>query len=309
MAIHLKKYRESTGLTQKEIAKRLGFSIGYISHLESGKIKNPTLGTIILYLKTIRVPWAKFFGEMEAIDFSLEHKKLFDSVVMETKTSKRKYIKGRLMRKLDGDSALYSQKIQYPKTPVLKPDLDLVKIKVYNKIFKYCNTLQIKENLIPLYQKFAMEIVKSLKHQPIIDKYKKLGLNSFYFSPIIGIANRTYHAEEKKLQKQNPLLIAKHIEMTKKYLQSRIDTELIENEVNKLLNIIVIPEVLYPAYRAFTRECVKVIKKYHRKDPSLLKQKLLEIIKKWTILKLDGEILEKVKATIIRFFEDNDKKM
>ncbi|MEO0114088.1 MAG: helix-turn-helix transcriptional regulator [candidate division WOR-3 bacterium] len=51
MAELLKKVREGSNLSQAEIAKRLGFVAKsgkvYISYLENGKIKNPSLGLIL----------------------------------------------------------------------------------------------------------------------------------------------------------------------------------------------------------------------------------------------------------------------
>ncbi|MFB0509400.1 MAG: helix-turn-helix transcriptional regulator, partial [bacterium] len=51
----LKSAREKAGLYQEEVAKRIGLSIksgkGYISHLEKGRVKNPPVLTILLYLR------------------------------------------------------------------------------------------------------------------------------------------------------------------------------------------------------------------------------------------------------------------
>ncbi|MDH5683670.1 MAG: helix-turn-helix domain-containing protein, partial [candidate division WOR-3 bacterium] len=51
----LTKIREKSGLSQIEVAKRIGLSTksgqGYISRLEKGKTKNPPIQTILLYLR------------------------------------------------------------------------------------------------------------------------------------------------------------------------------------------------------------------------------------------------------------------
>ena len=51
----LKSAREKAGLSQFEVAKRIGLTYktagSFISHLEKGKIKNPSLGAILLYLR------------------------------------------------------------------------------------------------------------------------------------------------------------------------------------------------------------------------------------------------------------------
>jgi len=57
----LKSTREKAGLYQAEVAERIGLSAksgkGYISHLEKGKVKNPPIGTILLYLRACGASW------------------------------------------------------------------------------------------------------------------------------------------------------------------------------------------------------------------------------------------------------------
>jgi transcriptional regulator with XRE-family HTH domain len=57
----LKKVREESGLSQAAVAERIGLSLksgkGYISHLEKGRIKNPALGLILLYLRACGASW------------------------------------------------------------------------------------------------------------------------------------------------------------------------------------------------------------------------------------------------------------
>ncbi|MEO0114601.1 MAG: helix-turn-helix transcriptional regulator [candidate division WOR-3 bacterium] len=76
----LRKIREGVGLSQTEVAERIGLSSktkdSYISHLEKGRLKNPALGLILLYLRACGASWVEFFKELDAIDFKQRHEKL-----------------------------------------------------------------------------------------------------------------------------------------------------------------------------------------------------------------------------------------
>ncbi len=78
------KYRKQARLSQGEVAKRCGLhtKTGYsqISRLESGRIKNPSLASIILFLKACNTPMVSFFQKLSAIDFMIEHKKIMRQV-------------------------------------------------------------------------------------------------------------------------------------------------------------------------------------------------------------------------------------
>jgi len=80
MAKLLKKFRIKSNLSQTEIAKRIGFvpKSGkiYISCLENGKIKNPSLGLVLRYLSSCGVAWSEFFKQLDAIDFRTRHEKM-----------------------------------------------------------------------------------------------------------------------------------------------------------------------------------------------------------------------------------------
>ena len=68
MAELLRKIRERAGLSQAEVAARIGLSkqSGNISHLEKGIVKNPPLGTILLYLRACGESWSEFFNPPKA---------------------------------------------------------------------------------------------------------------------------------------------------------------------------------------------------------------------------------------------------
>ncbi|MEO0094220.1 MAG: helix-turn-helix transcriptional regulator [candidate division WOR-3 bacterium] len=65
MAEILRKIPERAGLSQTEVAERIGLSnnsFAYISFLESCKIKNPSLGVILLYLELVARLGLGFLG-------------------------------------------------------------------------------------------------------------------------------------------------------------------------------------------------------------------------------------------------------
>jgi transcriptional regulator with XRE-family HTH domain len=84
MAENLRKIREKAGLSQIEVAKRIGLTYktadSFISHLEKGRIKNPSLGVILLYLSACGESWPEFFKHLDAIDFRTRHEKMITKV-------------------------------------------------------------------------------------------------------------------------------------------------------------------------------------------------------------------------------------
>jgi len=65
--------RKKARLSQNDVAKSIGMSpkLGhsYISRLEQGKIKNPFLRTIILYLDACHTPYNTFFSKLSELRF------------------------------------------------------------------------------------------------------------------------------------------------------------------------------------------------------------------------------------------------
>ena len=56
LATVIRKLREARGLTQEELAKRAGIKRPYVSHLESGVRKNPSLPTLKKLARALGVP-------------------------------------------------------------------------------------------------------------------------------------------------------------------------------------------------------------------------------------------------------------
>jgi transcriptional regulator with XRE-family HTH domain len=80
MAKKLKEIRERSRLTQQEVAKELGLKAKYgqsfIARLENGLIKNPSLKTILDFLRACGASWTEFFKELDTIDFKMRHENL-----------------------------------------------------------------------------------------------------------------------------------------------------------------------------------------------------------------------------------------
>jgi hypothetical protein len=208
-----------------------------------------------------------------------------------------------LQKKLDRDTLLYETKIKPPQNFYTKVDLEIVKQKIDLKIKEYLHTLQVNESLIPHYLSFAFDVLNTSKYQPLIEKYHISGVSKHYLIKIINIANKIYNAEEKKVQKQKPIRLEKARDMAVKYLRSRIKLEPIEAETSKLLaEYNLVNHVSYNSYMNFARECYSKTRKFHIKDPLLLKQHLADIKRAWLEAGLKPEIMEKIKETILNFF-------
>lgn len=53
--MHLKEYRKARRITQKELADAVGVTQAYISTLESGKRKNPSMDVLVRISKVLKV--------------------------------------------------------------------------------------------------------------------------------------------------------------------------------------------------------------------------------------------------------------
>lgn len=58
----IRKIREQTGITQRELASRIDFSTSWISTIESGK-SQPSLASLQKIADTLRVPLTHILGE------------------------------------------------------------------------------------------------------------------------------------------------------------------------------------------------------------------------------------------------------
>ena len=137
-----------------------------------------------------------------------------------------------------------------------------------------------------------------------VSPWIKSGIKKILFTKISSIVHKTIWSEKKKLIKQKPLSQDKQEQMAVRFARYRAQIEPIELAVQRLLNQIVIPEVLYPFYKAYTRECFKAIRKYLAKDPVLLKQKISNINDQWIANGLNAEVLDKIQTTILAVYQE-----
>ena len=296
----LTRLRKQSAFSQMEVAERMGINPktgqSYIAQLEKGMIKNPFMSTILNYLDAIGVSWESFFRELSALRSKQSHAEIMSQVKLPSDT--------KLQKKLDRDTLLYETKIKPPQNYYTKVDLELVKQKVEEKVRKYCQNLRIKDELVPYYLNFANEILTATKYEPIIKKYSGSGISVHYLTKIMNIAIKTHHIEQAKVQKQKPLRREKAKAMAVKYLRSRIKIEPIEAEVSKFLAEHNLKDnVLYNSYMNFARVCYSKIRKFHIKNPLLLKQHLAETTRAWLESGLKSEKMDKIKEIVIYHFE------
>jgi len=149
---------------------------------------------------------------------------------------------------------------------------------------------------------FNMQNWKIISQVDIPRHYKKVSRD---------VAKYQHSIETKFSEKQGlkPLKIEKQEKMALGFLKHRVVIEPIETEVQKLLGELNAPLVSNQFYKAFVRECYRVIKKLTTKGISAdsvslaASIKLNQIIDKWVEKGLDRNILEKVKDIPIRYFQ------
>jgi transcriptional regulator with XRE-family HTH domain len=300
----LAKFRIQAGLSQTEVAERMGLSAKsgykYISRLEKGQIKKSYLDTILNYLDAVGVNWGTFFTELSTVQAREALSKIISQVKLPGNW--------KLQKKIDRDVTLYATKITgVPKTSVTI-NVNLVKEKIKSKVLKLLASHLTDEKLIPTYLDYTWHLfnreMNPNLNPPLINKpWEKSGIKPILFSKISQIVHKTVWSEKKKLVKRKPLTQDTQERMAVRFGNYRSQIEPIELVVHRLLNEIVIPEVLYPAYKAYTRECFKAIRKYFNKDPVLLKQKISNINKEWIANKLNQEVLDKIQNTILTVYQ------
>jgi hypothetical protein len=215
----------------------------------------------------------------------------------------------RLQKKIDRDITLYATKITgVPKTSVTI-NINLVKEKIKSKVLKLLATHLTADKLIPTYLDYTWHIFNreiNPNPNPSLDNtpWIKSGIKKILFPKISQVVHKTVWAEKKKLIKPKPLAQDTRDRMAVRFGNYRSKIEPIELAVHRLLCEIVIPEVLFPSYKAYTRECFKAIRKYFSKDPVLLKQKLSNINQEWIANRLNPEVLDKIQTTILAIYQN-----
>jgi transcriptional regulator with XRE-family HTH domain len=304
MAVYLQKLRKQANLTQTEVAKIMGIKAksgqSFIAQLENGLIKNPTITTLFDYLTACGASWTKFVSEIESGYKKSNREKLMSQVKLPGNA--------KLQNKISRDTALYETKIQGVPKGLQTLDIDRVKHKIKHQVELLLAGHHTEQKLVLIYLDFAWHMLdRELNPNPNspLDKkpWIRSGINSAIFTPITQIVHKAVWYEKKRLIKQKPLSEEKRAKMTVRFSNFRSKIEPIETAVHALLCQVVIPEVHFPLYKAYTRECYRAINKYFAKEPEKFKQKMSEINNIWIKRGLKPEALEKITSTVFAAFK------
>jgi len=237
-----------------------------------------------------------------------------------------------LRQKIDRDTALYETKIQYPKTPFQRLDWERIKTKIDKKVKTLLFNHKLDENAKQPYFNFAKELIANYDTGQITEIFKRYWqagqLNRFIITAIKSIVYKTFRYEQKRLEKPKPLTKEKLQKMGTGFLRYRVKIEPIETKVQKKLGELNVPIAYNQAYKDFTRECYKALKREFRKkvpfdytdskkittmgetnvsnrcnQKTSLESSFDKIIKRWQAQGLKEEVLLKVKELIIAHFE------
>jgi len=334
----LKSTREKAGLYQAEVAERIGLSAksgkGYISHLEKGMVKNPPIGTILLYLRACGVSWVEFFKELDRIDFKLRHEKMISQVHPPETRFGEGSIRPPTERKIQRDAMRYEINVEFPSKQKEEIDFERLKKLIKDKVIALVNkeeltlTPALSPNrvlstkgridhqgrggnaVIADCQKFALEYFDFLATlnkagmKTVAEKWQRAGLKLHIISGIKKTINNILRGEMKRILAQKPLPPQKQEKMAIGFTKYRIRIERIEAEVHKLLCELGIPTPWFSLYKGFGRECYKALKKYFGRNQELLNKALTDIVRKWIKEGLKEDVLLKLKEKVVSVFRD-----
>ncbi len=297
MAELLKTMRQRGRLSQQEVAVRLGLSRKsgkiYISSLERGEIKNPTIGTILRFLKVCGISWSNFFAELSAIDFGMEHEKPLTKVKLADDTGKSTY------------NALRSEaSIKYfPYHKYKYVDIIRVKNTVDNKIFELLSESKIEKDLIPYYMMFADEFFGVLE-----EKLLRASLKPSVLLKIKRTVQKVLHEERKKIIGKKPKSIEKQMQMPIGFSEYQVAIEPILNEVRKTLGKISPSITWIMLFEDYAQELCDALVQYYNKNQDKLDLVLDEIVERWMHRGLKQTDLLKVKDATITTFKSKWQK-
>ena len=307
MAELLKKIRTKAGLSQTEVAKRIGLfsktKDSYISHLEKGRLKNPALGLILLYLRACGESWSEFFKQLDIIDFKIRHEKMILQLPQPPES-----------RKVQRAAMRYETGIEFPSKQKEEVDFSRLKKRIKDKVLVLLTKNQVEENQINSYQRFASEFFDFLAalnkpgRKMVIEKYQRAGLERHLLFKITKISYSVISAELKRIEAKKPLPTKKQEKMAIGFTKYRIRIEKIEAEVHKLLCELGVKTHWFTLYKDFARQCYQTLKKYYIKDQGKLTTSLTELVQRWQKEGLEEKILLKVKDKVISVFGDMRRK-
>jgi len=299
MAKILKEIRIKANLSQTEVGKRIGLkpknAPKYISNLEVGKITNPTLRTILNYLRACGASWVEFFKVLDKIDFKMRHEKMIAQLPIPPEP-----------RKIQRDAMRYEIGIEFPSKEKEEVDFTRLKKQIKDKVLVLLTKNQVEASQINSYQKFAFEHFDFLAalNKPgmkmVIEKYQRAGLARHLLFRITKISYSVIGAEIKRIEARKPLPSEKQEKMAIGFTKYRIRIEKIEAEVHKLLCTLGVPTTWFGMYKAFSRECYRALKRFYGKE--ILSDKFQAILQRWNKEGLQEDILLKVKDATIKAF-------
>jgi transcriptional regulator with XRE-family HTH domain len=307
MAKILKEIRIKANLSQTEVGTRIGLkpknAPKYISNLEAGKITNPTLRTILNYLRACGSSWPEFFKELDIIDFKMRHEKMIAQVHPPPTE-----------RKIQRDAMKYEINIEFPSKAKEEIDFDRLKKQIKDKVIVLLTKNQIEERQINSYQKFALEYFDFLATlnkagmKMVAEKWQRAGLKLNLLLKIKKTINTVLRGEIKRITAKKPLPTEKQEKMAIGFTKYRIRIEQIEAEVHKLLCELGVKTPWFSLYKDFTRQCYQTLKKYYGKDQEKLAKSLTELVQRWQKEGLEEKVLLKVKDKVISVFGDMRRK-
>lgn len=317
MAKVLRRLREDANLTQKEVASRMEIKTKYgqslIAQIEMGKVKNPSLRTILDYIGACGASWVEFFKELDRIDFKLRHEKMIAQLPIPPEK-----------RKIKRDVMKYEIGIEFPSKEKEEIDFERLKKIIKNKVIALVS--KEEETLTPAnqrkggnvaiaaYQKFALDyfVFLAALNKPgmkmVTDKCQRAGLKLHLLSKIKKIINSVLRGEVKRIMAKKPLPTQKQEKMAIGLTKYRIIIERIEAEAHKLLCELSIPTPWFSLYKGFVRECYKAVKKYYGRNQELLNKTFTGIVDKWQKDGLKRDILLKLQNKVIKVFIDLHRK-
>lgn len=297
MAELLKLMRQRARLSQQEVATRLGLSRKsgkiYISSLERGEIKNPTIGTILRFLKVCGVSWSSFFAELSAIDFGMGQEKSLASVKLPEDTTKTVY------HTLRSEASIK----YFPYHKYKYVDIMRIKSTVDNKIFDLLSDSKIEKDLIPYYMLFADEFFGVLE-----EKLLRAALKPSVLLKIKRTVQKVLSEERKKMSGKKHVASDKQLQMAIGFGEHQVAIEPILNEVRKNLSKIA-PRVNWiMLYEDFAQELCGALAKFYNKNQEMLDLAINEIIERWITRGLKQSDLNEVKQATITAFKSKWQK-
>ena len=179
MAENLKKVRGKAGLSQIEVANRIGLRYktadSFISHLGKGRIKNPSLGAILLYLKACGESWSEFFKQLDIIDFKMRHEKIIAQLPIPPEP-----------RKVQRDAMRYEIGVEFPSKEKEEVDFDRLKKQIKDKVIRLVNkeedtlTPALSPNRVSRPEKGRFDH-QGRESEAVMTAYQKFALEYFDF--------------------------------------------------------------------------------------------------------------------------------